>query len=188
MAMTAATPIKMPSVVRAERVLLRVSALRATESVRGKTWCAEIRRDRCDDCRCDRGGCRCDSDSWSPAERSTQRPRLNQPLPENGTAAKSDAVALRFRLTAAGCELIFGTSRPDIEPWPFPDAAVPSSSIRPSRMRMIRCACWATARSCVTRMIVIPEAFRVLKHPQDLFAGARVEVSRSARRRARAGD
>ena len=53
----------------------------------------------------------------------------------------------------------------------------PSSSIRPSRMRMIRCACWATARSCVTRMIVIPAGVQFLKHAQDLFARPRIEIS-----------
>ena len=47
MAITAATPIKIPSVVKAERVLFRVSALRATASVRGKTWPIEARRVPC---------------------------------------------------------------------------------------------------------------------------------------------
>ena len=48
MAMTAATPIRMPSVVRADRVLLRVSAFKATVRVRGKRWPTEERGTGCE--------------------------------------------------------------------------------------------------------------------------------------------
>ncbi len=53
--MTAATPIKMPSVVRAERVLLRVNALRATESVRGKNGAPKSGETDATTCDRDRG-------------------------------------------------------------------------------------------------------------------------------------
>ena len=52
-----------------------------------------------------------------------------------------------------------------------------SLSIWPSRMWIVRWACSAMSRSCVTRMMVLPSLVQPLEQPHDLLAGGGVEVA-----------